>query len=102
MNILTRIADAFRPFSHEREAQKKLTEARLLLVEHECQREYFDASATMLKARIARLELSLRLHDESTDSLSARTAGQTKPVDWEERNGMHAVARATKRTSAAA
>jgi uncharacterized small protein (DUF1192 family) len=66
--------DLFTDYSPERETRKKLTQARLTLVENECNREYFTASCAMLKERIARLESELaRTSDGSGDAPSVWT-----------------------------
>jgi hypothetical protein len=56
MSLYGKLIDLFITYSPEREAAKKLAAARFLLVEHECQREFYEHSTTMLKARIKRIE----------------------------------------------
>ena len=88
MTILTKFADLFRSYSPEREAKKKLEEARLMLVEHECHREYYTASVGMLRGRIERLEATLEPKHRTT--LGAVTPH--RGPDWESRQpDMHPV-----------
>jgi hypothetical protein len=48
--------------SAEREQQRRLREARLLLVEHACHLEYYRHSVAMLTERIARIESASAPH----------------------------------------
>jgi vacuolar-type H+-ATPase subunit I/STV1 len=64
MKIVRAVIELFTDYSPERETRRKLTEARLTLVDHECNREYYSASVPMLKERITRLEAELRDADD--------------------------------------
>jgi hypothetical protein len=59
MKIVRAVIELFTDYSPERETRRKLTESRLTLVDHECNREFYNASVPMLKERIKRLEAEL-------------------------------------------
>ncbi|MGF6641852.1 hypothetical protein [Paraburkholderia sp. MM6662-R1] len=68
MGLLRAIVDAWCGPSAEREQARRLREAKLLLVDHACQLEYYTHSVLMLRARIARIE------SQSAQSVSASGA----------------------------
>lgn len=77
---LQKLLDLFRDYSPEREARKKMTEAKLLLVDHECNREYYTASCAMLKERIARLEHEAAAPVDIQYRPTAKTASDTSRI----------------------
>jgi hypothetical protein len=73
MPIVSKILDLFRDYSPERESKKRLSQARLTLVEAECNLEFYTASVSMLKERIKRLEGEIA---PEADTRPARTSIQ--------------------------
>ena len=61
--MFSKIVGFFMDYSPERETNKALTQARLLLVDHKCMQEYYNASVPMLENRVARLEGEKALND---------------------------------------
>jgi hypothetical protein len=80
MGFFAKLIDSFVDETPERASKKKLDAARLLLVEHECQREFYEGSTTVLKVRIARLEAELNIRITTPQRLVAQP-----PVDSQKR-----------------
>lgn len=72
LKIIRAVIEFFSDYSPEREARKRLTQAKLDLVENECALEYYGASVPMLKARIARIEADLASPAEQTNKVEIR------------------------------
>jgi len=60
MSAISKFFDLFRDACPERESKKRLTHAKLTLLEAECNLDYYSANVAMLKARIVRLESELK------------------------------------------
>jgi hypothetical protein len=60
MSAISKVFDLFRDACPERESKKRLTHAKLTLLEAECNLDYYSANVAMLKARISRLESELK------------------------------------------
>jgi hypothetical protein len=59
MKIIRAAIELLTDYSPERETKKAAHQTRLLLVDHKCKQEYYNASVPMLEKRLARLEAEL-------------------------------------------